>query len=457
MLNRKFFTTIVTACALLGAPLTVQASAHMKSVVAGLGAAIVTGETCYRAAKGVPTTRQAYLLRGIVGMTLLWLSRHYHISSKNTPIRLDQKIHKQAQQNREQQKHEDQQQQAQFNQARGCMLGGALGDAMGNPTEFLDMDTMYKKFPNGIHTFADFHQTGTVPYTDDTAMSIATARAILASKDDQAKLMEHIAHEYVKDMHDPEGWAKGSRAPGNTCLRSVRLLEQHKGQIPGYGVKAGEKGFKQDKHPSNGCGAVMRAHVFGIAYKDNPALAAQLAAEHSLITHGAPSSVAACAALALGVAQALQKVPHEQIIHHMIQIAEKYDKETAAAMRDVVQQAEKNRASLQATNDPALLKAQQLNIHNAVFTKYLGWNARDAIAAATYIFVLYPDDIKMAHYLGVHTPGDSDSIASIAGALVGARVGYQAIEKAYGKEMLARLEGHDALLKLAADLQASRA
>ena len=58
-----------------------------------------------------------------------------------------------------------------------------------------------------------------------------------------------------------------------------------------------------------------------------------------------------------------------------------------------------------------------------VFEKYLGWAAHDAIASTVYAFALCPNDPKKAIALGVNTPGDSDSIASMAGALGGAYKG----------------------------------
>ena len=62
-------------------------------------------------------------------------------------------------------------------------------------------------------------------------------------------------------------------------------------------------------------------------------------------------------------------------------------------------------------------------MHKQVFTEFLGWSAHDALAATIYVFALFPKDISCALYVAVHTPGDSDSIAAMAGALVGAYSG----------------------------------
>src|SRR5690606_22183692 len=56
-----------------------------------------------------------------------------------------------------------------------------------------------------------------------------------------------------------------------------------------------------------------------------------------------------------------------------------------------------------------------------------GWAAHEAIAAAVYLFVRHPDDPRAAILEGANTPGDSDSLATLAGALCGARAGLGAI------------------------------
>ena len=45
-----------------------------------------------------------------------------------------------------------------------------------------------------------------------------------------------------------------------------------------------------------------------------------------------------------------------------------------------------------------------------------GWAAHEAIAAAVYIFTRHPDDPAAAILEGANTPGDSDSLATLAGA-----------------------------------------
>ena len=58
-----------------------------------------------------------------------------------------------------------------------------------------------------------------------------------------------------------------------------------------------------------------------------------------------------------------------------------------------------------------------------------GWAADEAIASAVYLFARNKNNIQKAMYEGVNTPGDSDSIATLAGALIGAYSGNLYMDK----------------------------
>jgi len=74
-----------------------------------------------------------------------------------------------------------------------------------------------------------------------------------------------------------------------------------------------------------------------------------------------------------------------------------------------------------------------------------GWAAHEAIAAAVYVLARHPTDAHAAILEGANTPGDSDSIATLAGSLVGARVGLQGLPAAWVRDV----ERADALTALA--------
>ncbi|WP_322277404.1 ADP-ribosylglycohydrolase family protein, partial [Methylicorpusculum sp.] len=306
------------------------------------------------------------------------------------------------------------------------LIAMAVGDAMGRPTEFLSLKQIFTAYPQGIRSFDDFkptdfwYENGTrrAPYTDDTAMAKLVFQALLlesqAKYDDLEHAMTRMAFDFYQDMHNPKGWAAPERAPGGACLKAVQKLGPAVGFIDRVG--AFRPGWWKVGEPNaGGCGSVMRAAPFGLLCAYDPEKAQGWAAQHSLITHGAPLAQAACAAMAVGVALAVQKEKPEIIAQKMVAVARNHDEKTAQMLEQAIAYAEQNK---QAKNFTELFE-----LSKPVFEQFQGWAAHEAIAAALYCFLVCPDNVKGAIYLGVHTPGDSDSIACMAGALVGARVG----------------------------------
>ena len=56
-----------------------------------------------------------------------------------------------------------------------------------------------------------------------------------------------------------------------------------------------------------------------------------------------------------------------------------------------------------------------------------GWVAEEAVAGAMYCFWRFPDDFRRAVLTAVNTDGDSDTLGTITGSIVGARLGKDAI------------------------------
>lgn len=345
----------------------------------------------------------------------------------------------------------------------GSIFGGLIGDALGKPTEFIRTpQAIFEQYPDGVTSFEDLKKGGLcwknktsdalyAPYTDDTAMTRLNLKILIQSRIENWGIdttMERLARAYVQDLDSPTGWAMRERAPGNSCLKSVKKLQN----ILKLGAHKPKNWWQAGDDNAAGCGAVMRAHAFGVVFADNPEKAAVWAAEHSKITHGHQMSQAACAAMALGTAYAIQGKSPEFIIEHMIGWAKKYDpsitrfnpytkkqeKSCWGKMEDAVTLAQtaSNRSPDLAQHDlvfgdnnMTLNRLFKKSEDCRIFHTYQGWAADDALAAALYTFALSPDNAHHAIVVGVHTPGDSDSIASMAGALVGARVGAQALRR----------------------------
>ncbi len=300
---------------------------------------------------------------------------------------------------------------------RGCMLGLAIGDALGFPVEFrslADIRTSYG--PHGITGFIEgSHPPGT--FSDDTQMSVALAEGLLeAGECGTEALMATVAERFVDWSESPQN----DRAPGTTCTAACAQLAA--------GVHWREAG----RNDSKGCGTAMRAAPVGLYYHGRTERLIEVAEAQSLCTHGHPCATAGSVAVALGVSLALEGRASGEWTRALCRAARRYDAGFA---------------------DRLILCEHLLNQGADVALERIGpgWVAEEAVAAALHCVLRHPDDYRAAVLLAANTEGDSDSIACIAGALSGARNGLRAIPQEWAQ----RVEARDRLLQLADRLYAA--
>ena len=312
---------------------------------------------------------------------------------------------------------------------RGCVLGGAVGDALGAAVEFMPLYCIRQQFgPEGItDPAAAYGRVGAI--TDDTQMSMFTVEGILRgthrhvakSADSNRSTWTGMHHfdpgavrgAYLRWLsvqgYQPEllatfatnsGWLMGvgalhsRRAPGATCTSALM----------------GAKG--QAKHPVNdskGCGGVMRVAPAGLVQSDDPfAFGAGTAA----ITHGHPNGYLAAGALAVIVHNVARDMPLKFAVEAAVDrlATEPVHGETTRALEQAVR--------LAAAGDPSPETVESLG---------QGWVAEEALAIAVYCALVSPNDFARGVRLAVNHSGDSDSTGAIAGNILGAKLGVGAI------------------------------
>ena len=289
-------------------------------------------------------------------------------------------------------------------QFTGAMIGLAVGDALGFPTEFISRAEILRRFgPSGVTGFVPSHGHAAGTYTDDTQMSLAVAHGLLEAEDSSLEAMlSCICQRFVTWSNSPDN----NRAPGGACMSGCRNLEQ--------GAPWREAGVANSK----GCGTAMRVAPVGLRfYKDLDRLV-EVARATALPTHGHPAALEGAAAAALMVALALRGESPAQM--------------HAEIMRRCGGRSEDFDACL--SRLPAALDDPP---ERALALGGLGeaWVAEEAVASALYCVWRHPDDYRAVVLEAINTDGDSDSIGAIAGSVAGARLGLAGIPREWAQEV----------------------
>lgn len=293
---------------------------------------------------------------------------------------------------------------------RGVIFGTAIGDALGYPVEFE---------PVTADRPAVFPDSVPVRYSDDTQMMRAVFEGLWRARtwtDIDAAAAE-IGAEFVAWAKSPEN----NRAPGAACMYGCSRL--------GAGVPWREAGRAE----SGGCGTAMRSMAFGVWFSADIEKAGRWAAELAKMTHGHPMAAAAAAAVAVGVGLAMVGTSPVIVAAGMAKAAFPYDGNTANMILDAAD------AYREYLGDPQVERVVR------VLDRWRGWAGHEAVAASLFCWLIHQDDFENAVLTAANSPGDSDSLAAITGALCGARVGAGGIPDRW----LAQVEKADELEALA--------
>lgn len=323
---------------------------------------------------------------------------------------------------------------------RGCLLGGAVGDALGGPVEFLRYKDIINKYgQEGIQNLV-CSASGKAEITDDTQMTLFTAEGILRSETRgnekgicHPPSVVYFAYErwlntqgYPKlKGHDwiYDGWLLGvnelhaRRAPGNSCLSAI---------------SSGNQGtIDEPINNSKGCGGVMRVAPAGLFYSKERAF--EMAVEFAALTHGHPSGYLSAGALALIIASIINGSDIETAVKDALVELTKHEK-----YQECYQ-------SLQESID---LSHSNIEPLDAISKLGEGWVGEEALAISVYCALKYKNDFKNALIAAVNHNGDSDSTGAITGNILGAYLGINGIPK----EWIEKVELKDEIIQIADDL-----
>lgn len=371
---------------------------------------------------------------------------------------------------------------------RGCLLGGAAGDALGYAIEFDREEAIAARYGSrGIRDY-QLDERGLAPFSDDTQMTLYTANSLLCSlaalsaqasggtpasggtqdsgsaqassgaptsSDASAPASPtlpspaalaayapaQMAQFYVEWMYtqvspfplaEPKAWISSlpelfaSRAPGVTCMNACEAMAN--------GAKA--------VNNSKGCGGIMRMAPVGLI-NTCPGFSGvelqRLGAQLAELTH----------------CHELGWMPAGVFVH----IVSLLSRDEASSVREAATQA-LNTLPEAFPNAHYLGQLQELLRYTlrladsdipdleAIHALGEGWVAEEALAIGLLCSLRHEDDFAGAITSAVNHGGDSDSTGAIAGNIVGAHLGLAEIPQRY----LEHLELRDTISKIADDL-----
>lgn len=290
---------------------------------------------------------------------------------------------------------------------RGCLLGVAVGDALGMPTEGYTAQEIREKFglvremlpaPEG-----HFH-SGLLAgqFTDDTEETLLLTESLIEASG-----------------FSPDRFAEKLAAWGATWTLDERL-----NRGVGFATRSAVESliagtaWQQSGLAIPTCGAAMRAAPIGLLYHPDLNVVKSYADLQSLPTHTSAAARAAAVAVAVGVALGTAGFSRDVIFRNAASQASRLDAEFAERLLWV-----NSLLDLSPEDALGLIRNSPL--------------AMETVPAAFYCFLKF--EPKDALIMAAGSGGDTDSIASIAGSLFGAAFGPSWIPQSW----LRALEGKE--------------
>lgn len=322
-------------------------------------------------------------------------------------------------------------------------MGGAIGDALGYPVEFMHYAQIVNKFgKNGITRF-ELNDKGVAEISDDTQMTLFTANGLLfgytrgAVRGIMGEPESYIRDSYLEWLQTQTGdidntkehynWIRdvkelhSRRAPGTTCLQSLTEIANN----------------KDVENNSKGCGGIMRVSPIPLFYNGkmkkffgDTKQTIRVAGDVAEITHKHPMGYLPAALLAhliecLLRAENPTSYQIAQFLHEGIRL-----------LREVYPKLTKEIDGLQYLVEKAGRRAVScLPDVEAINQLGEGWVAEETLAIAVCCTMRYPNDFEKAVIAAVNHSGDSDSTGAVTGNIMGAICGYDAIPDYYKEKL----------------------
>ena len=327
----------------------------------------------------------------------------------------------------------------------GCFLGLAVGDAMGYTVDEMDWDTICENYgPNGLLGYDMKNDYAQVTSYTQIAAFVANGLLLGVTRGKRSEYLKYITlalKEWYKRQHFPrspdKSWCWVAQKPElrRRCCRDAWMMDALRFEQLG----TPEKPINNSDSP----GAITAAAAIALFYDPRRMEAEQigeLALKTLSLTHGDPDAFLSGVVLAYALAGILQE-PERELKEQFLQAAEVMD----GQFRERFSQASRIAASVKVAVQLALTDEVQ---HRNNIEQLHCQSVSECLCGAVYASMVCPEDFDSAMILAVNHSGRSGAVAAITGAILGAKLGQEALPDFY----LESLEPIEALQELAQDL-----
>lgn len=273
----------------------------------------------------------------------------------------------------------------------GCLVGMACGDALGAGYEFQDHVTEDPCMRGGGLGW------GPGEWTDDTQMAVAIARVAYRGSLDEAEVGESFLR-----------WLRAS--PNDVGIQTKAVLSAAKG---GGDLRNVAEQFLKRKPNAAGNGSLMRTAPVALAFLDDEATLFRKATAVSALTHAHQEAQEACALWCIAIQRAVTQRRLEDAVYDGLRYLESDRREFWTSILREAEAASPEELRPNGYVVKALQAAHHAIVATPVPEEVPGRHLVDALKAA------------------VRIGNDTDTVAAIAGSLLGAYWGYSAIPIAW--------------------------
>ena len=312
----------------------------------------------------------------------------------------------------------------------GCLIGGAIGDALGYPIEFMSYEQILDSYGvNGMDKPL-LNENKLVEISDDTQMTLFTAEGLLwanlvRKKRGHSDIASRCFYSYQRWLHTQDypladkdyDWILREerlefespllkteelfqrRNPSVTCLESL--------------MNAKNQDFGRMDLPINkskGSGGVMRIAPVGLAFYKTPKKAFQIGCSVATITHTHPTAYYAAGTLSAIISYILCGSSIKEAAEKSLMILSccPGSEETKDAINEVL--------------------TKDVKQKEAIYSLGEGFVAEEALAMGLFSALCFEEDYESAIVMAVNHNGNSPTVGSICGNILGAKLGIDGIK-----------------------------